>query len=68
MTESGYPRILKRWRRGTPLADAETIFEGSRTDVSAGGSRDRTLGFERTIVGRSVDFWNTLRYELRART
>jgi prolyl oligopeptidase len=65
MTESGYPRILKRWRRGTPLTDAETLFEGSRNDVSAGGSRDRTPGFERTFVGRALDFWNRRRYELR---
>nr|WP_253867079.1 prolyl oligopeptidase family protein [Mycobacterium asiaticum] len=65
LTESGYPRILKRWRRGTPLTDAETIFEGERTDVSAGGSTDRTPGFERTFVGRSLDFWNRQRYELR---
>ena len=57
LTESGYPRIVKRWRRGTPLADAETIFEGARTDVSA--------GFERTFVARSIDFWNSERYELR---
>ena len=65
MTESGYPRIVKRWRRGTPLADAQTVFEGSSTDVSVGGSRDRTAGFERTFVGRSLDFWNRQRYELR---
>jgi prolyl oligopeptidase len=66
MTESGYPRIVKRWRRGTPLSDAETIFEGSRTDVSAGGNADRTPGFERTFMGRSVDFWNAEIYELRS--
>jgi prolyl oligopeptidase len=65
LTESGYPRIVKRWRRGTPLSDAETVFEGARTDVSAGGSTDRTPGFERTFVGRSLDFWNRQRYELR---
>lgn len=65
LTESGYPRILKRWRRGTPLAQAETIFEGERTDVSAGGSKDRTPGYERTFIGRSLDFWNRQRYELR---
>jgi prolyl oligopeptidase len=65
LTDSGYPRIVKRWRRGTPLAEAETIFEGAPTDVSAGGSKDRTPGFERTFVGRSTDFWNSERYELR---
>lgn len=33
LTESGYPSIVKRWKRGTPLAEAETIFTGDRTDV-----------------------------------
>ncbi len=66
LTESGYPRIVKRWRRGTPLTDAETIFEGLATDVSAGAGADRTPGFERTFLFRSVDFWNSERHELRA--
>jgi prolyl oligopeptidase len=33
MTTSGYPRVVKRWTRGTPLAEAETVFEGEATDV-----------------------------------
>ena len=33
MTDSGYPRIVKRWTRGTPLADAETVYEGDAGDV-----------------------------------
>ena len=65
LTESGYPRIVKRWRRGTPLTDAETIFEGTRTDVSASANADRTPGFERSFVGRSLDFWNAEIYEVR---
>ena len=52
LTESGYPRIVKRWRRGTPIDEAELVFEGSSTDVSVGGSADRTPGFERTFVAR----------------
>ena len=28
LTESGYPRLVKRWHRGQPLADAETVFSG----------------------------------------
>ena len=28
LTESGYPRIVKVWRRGTPLAEAKPLFEG----------------------------------------
>ena len=65
LTESGYPRIVKRWKRGTPVDEAELVFEGARSDVSVGGSADRTPGFERTFVSRSTDFWNSERYELR---
>ena len=34
LTTSGYPRTLRRWKRGTPLDSAPTIFEGAETDVS----------------------------------
>ena len=33
MTASGYPRIVKRWKRGTALASAETVAEGEAEDV-----------------------------------
>ncbi len=33
MTASGYPRIVKRWKRGTPLTAAETVAEGAAEDV-----------------------------------
>ncbi len=58
LTDSGYPRIVKRWARGTPLAEAVTVFEGERGDVAAGVTVDRTLGFERTWFTRSVDFFH----------
>lgn len=34
LTASGYPRIVKEWKRGTPLAQASLVFEGQLTDVS----------------------------------
>jgi prolyl oligopeptidase len=33
VTESGYPFIVKRWQRGTPLESAEEIIRGKVTDV-----------------------------------
>lgn len=33
LTESGYPSVVKRWTRGTPLESAETLFSGDRSDV-----------------------------------
>src|SRR3569833_2907007 len=34
MTKSSYPRIVKLWKRGTPLSDAKTVFEGTTGDIS----------------------------------
>ena len=67
LTESGYPRILKRWRRGQPLEGAQTLFSGDPSDVSAGGGYDRMPGFERLLITRSLDFFNWERYELRGK-
>lgn len=36
MTNSGYPRIAKMWKRGTPISEAKTVFEGEPTDVYVG--------------------------------
>ena len=40
LTDSGYPRIVKEWLRGTSLKEAKFVFEGNQTDVSVNGSRD----------------------------
>lgn len=64
LTESGYPRIAKRWRRGTPLADAETVYEGAAQDISISAWHDRTPGFERDFVQRATDFYNSETYVL----
>jgi prolyl oligopeptidase len=64
MTDSGYPRVVKRWQRGTPLAQAVTVFEGEAKDVAAYASVDHTPGFERTTFGRYTDFYNTKQWLL----
>ncbi len=59
LTDSGYPRVIKRWQRGQKLADAVSVYEGQAQDVAAFVSVDHTPGFERTVFGRSLDFYNT---------
>ncbi|MFD8637128.1 S9 family peptidase, partial [Streptomyces sp. NPDC059656] len=44
MSGSGYPLQVRRWRRGTPLAEAELVYEGRDTDLSASGWHDDTPG------------------------
>ena len=36
LTDSGYPRTVREWVRGTKVEDAPTVFEGEKTDVSVG--------------------------------
>ncbi len=58
LTDSGYPRVIKRWKRGTPLAQARTVYEGQASDVSAWVSVERAPGLQRVLVGRSPDFYS----------
>jgi prolyl oligopeptidase len=65
LTDSGYPRIAKRWTRGTPLAQAETVYEGQSTDVSVTAWHDQTPGFPRDFVQVRVAFFEVDTYLLR---
>src|SRR5262249_47681989 len=57
MTSSGYPRITKEWKRGTPLAAATTVYEGKPDDISVSAYHDDTPGFERDFVYRGMTFY-----------
>ncbi len=59
LTKSGYPRIVKEWKRGTPLAEAAVVFEAQPDDMSASAFRDLTPGFERDVVVRRPTFWTS---------
>jgi prolyl oligopeptidase len=68
LTDAGYPRIIKRWQRGRPLAEAATVFEARPGDVMAYASVDDTPGFERVTLGRVVDFYNSKQFLLTGET
>ncbi len=59
LTTSGYPRIAKRWTRGTPLSSATTVYEGQASDMAIGAMFDDTPGFERHFVQRSIEFYKS---------
>jgi prolyl oligopeptidase len=61
MTRSGYPRTIRRWTRGTTLADAPTVFEVEAGDMVARVSVDTTPGHERTVFARLIDFYRQQR-------
>ncbi|MCR6685844.1 prolyl oligopeptidase family serine peptidase [Pseudoxanthomonas sp.] len=58
MTESGYPRVVKRWKRGTPLESAQVVYEGKADDMYIAAFHDDTPGFERDFVSRTLAFYN----------
>ena len=50
MTDSGYPRIVKLWSRGSALDKAAVVYEGRKGDVSASGIVSDEPGFHREFV------------------
>lgn len=52
MTTSGYPRQVKVWKRGTPLNQAELVFEGNTDDIGVIGEHDFTKNYERDFILR----------------
>jgi prolyl oligopeptidase len=65
LTTSGYPRIAKLWRRGTPLASAETVFEGQTTDVGVSASSLETVWGTQPMIYHRPSFFEGTLYLLR---
>ena len=59
LTDSGYPRVAKEWKRGTPLAEARVVFEGRKTDVSAAVFTTVEPGFRRDFAQRGITFYSS---------
>jgi prolyl oligopeptidase len=59
MTQSGYPFVVKLWKRGTPLDSAKEVFRGTPSDVSAGPTAlHDSQGHSAILFERGVDFFN----------
>lgn len=58
MTTSGYARIVKEWKRGTPMSAATVVYEGQPDDMGVGAGHDDTPGYERDLVYRMLAFYN----------
>jgi prolyl oligopeptidase len=59
LTSSGYPYIVKRLKRGQPLAAAVEIYRGTRADVEVNPTVLRDgQGRQLTIIQRALDFFH----------
>jgi len=64
MTESGYPFIVKLWKRGQKLEDAVEVYRGKQTDVAAGAGvlRDADGAVQGVFFTRNPSFFETEYY------
>ena len=62
LTDSGYPRQVKEWKRGTPIAAAKLILESQRTDLSVGAQSIDHGGYHHEFVQRQIDFYRSEQY------
>jgi prolyl oligopeptidase len=58
-TASSYARIVKQWRRGTPVSAARTLYEGEKTDVGVSASAFHSDHGHFAVIVRSVGFFET---------
>jgi prolyl oligopeptidase len=59
MSKSGYPIVVKEWRRGTDLSAAKEVFRGTEEDMLAyGGVTVRPEGKYR-VLGRYFSFFES---------
>ncbi len=66
LTTSGYPRIVKLWQRGTPVADAKTVFEGKAEDVASAPLVFRNANGNTALIVRAVSFFESEYYAVNA--
>ena len=59
MTDSGYPRTVHEWKRGTRWQDAKRIFEAKQDDVYAYGFSDYAQGVRHEGVARIPAFYRS---------
>jgi len=59
LTDSGYPRVVKSWKRGTPIEDAKVVFEGEQTDVAASQYAYHDRGYVHEFQLRSITFYTS---------
>jgi len=54
LTDSGYPRTVKIWKRGEPLENAKTVYECDKKDVLAYAATFGEAPDQYIVVGRSI--------------
>lgn len=60
LTTSGYPFVVKVWKRGTPLKQAKEVYRGLRSDVAVSPvTLNDSEGHQLTLISRGINFFES---------
>jgi prolyl oligopeptidase len=69
MTKSGYPFIVKAWKRGQPLHQATEVYRGTESDNGVGHATLHDMnGLQATFLIRALNFFQAQTFLLDAGT
>jgi len=57
LTSSGYPNVVRLWKRGTDILDSKVIYKGKVTDVNSVGGSGIKDGKTYSFITRSYSFF-----------
>jgi Serine proteases of the peptidase family S9A len=66
LTDSGYPRTIKQWQRGTPLSEATTLYQGATDSVSVSAMTLRDSHSRVTLIAEGMTFYSQKLFWLNA--
>ncbi|MEE2742279.1 MAG: prolyl oligopeptidase family serine peptidase [Bdellovibrionota bacterium] len=59
LTNSGYPRVVKKWKRGEKIEEAKTLFEGEKQDMGVWFYKLKHPSGTFNIIERSLNFYKS---------
>lgn len=62
LTDSGYARTSRLWKRGVPIEEAKEVFAGEQADVAVGVYRGWDGEVSYDVVHRTPTFFTAIRY------
>jgi prolyl oligopeptidase len=62
LTDSGYARTSRLWKRGVPIEEAKEVFAGEQADVAVGVYRSWDGEVSYDVVHRTPTFFTAIRY------
>ena len=64
LTKSGYPKIIKKWQRGTALSQAKTVYQADDNSMSVNTRRFSYYDSYIDMINENTSFWSDDKYQI----